>query len=390
MHGRVSFRLTRALLGATWIGLAAVAGCGGGGDAGGTGEDGTTSGREVPATLGKQLAEANRISSIEGDIKQEQARFVELARQYEQKTGQKLQGIELSPDQQKMLQDMLQQEKDVSYSGLIQDILDRQKKIDDLEGQIDKLKGSLPKPLVVQKGETHYKIALRWLTEEKGLSKQDAEKLIKRAMLSDHLAQGHEVWNFYEDGVFASAVTQGSARISPYLLNLSYERKITSQRDDAVARADQLAAEMDVLTAQRDQLQSDIVRLEEQRAQLQVERDQYAQRTTELETFTASTRYYIDTKRNLKEAEILEGQKLVNTRPELFDRSLDLRNENRIVVRASDHDLKKVSDATILPNQLFLKKRDYTVEVSSDKQRLTIDLANADKFTNASFVVLVK
>ncbi len=364
-----------------------MSGCGEGGEE--AKEDGS-GGRDMPATLGKQLAEANKISGMEGDIKQQQAQFIALAKEYEKKTGQKLDGVQLNADQQKMLQEMIQNEKDVSYSGLIQDILDRQKKIDELNGQIQEIKGRLPQPITVQKGETHYQIALKWLTEDKGVAKDEATKLIKRAMLSDHLAAGHEVWNFYEDGVFATAVTQGSARISPYLLNLSYEKKIIGQRDDALTKVDQMTAEMAVLEQTKNQLQADVSRLEDERSVLITERDTLTVRKDELETHIASAHYYVDTKRALKDAEILMGKKLVNIKPELFNRTVDLRADDTIVIRASDYDLKKIGDATIFPNQLFLKKKDYTVTLSEDRQKVVLKLSNEEKFTNASFVILVR
>ncbi|MDP7113323.1 MAG: hypothetical protein QGH45_15235, partial [Myxococcota bacterium] len=78
----------------TTLGLALVlGGCGAGGDE--EDADVIVSPSGTPETLGKQMADANRIAGIEGDIKQEQADFIKLAEQYKEATGQSLKGIEL-------------------------------------------------------------------------------------------------------------------------------------------------------------------------------------------------------------------------------------------------------------------------------------------------------
>lgn len=361
----------------------------------GTSEDGSAdiyvSPEGTPETLGKQMADATAISAKDGAIKDEQAEFIKLAKQYEEATGQKLKGIELSQAEMEMLRNKLENEEDVSYEGLIKDLLQRQEKIDELRAEIEELKGRLPMPVTVKRGDSHYAIAMDYLTNEIGLEEKEAKKAIERALITDRIVPGHEIWHFYEDGVYGTSVTQGSARVSPYFLNVQHEKKITTERDDAQDLAAHLQSELEILEHQRDELTAELEILERQYDAVVEERDVLEDENVEMETHMSSAHYYVDTQANLAKDGVVKigGKKLKDYDPNLFIYTIDLRDDDTIRLAASAFDRNAILGAEILPNDLFVKNKDYSVD-TSDKQRTVITLHNRDKFENQRFVVVLR
>jgi hypothetical protein len=114
-----------------------------------------------------------------------------------------------------MLEDMLRQEQDVSYQGLLKRIIERDDEIAKLHEEVDKLQRVLPKPYDVKRGDNHYKICFKYLTDVEKVPKDSTDKLIDRVALIDELVPGFQIWLYFKDGVFGTFVTQGKARISP-------------------------------------------------------------------------------------------------------------------------------------------------------------------------------
>ena len=138
--------------------------------AGEAGAEGSLGGIGVEEdALAAQLGSANQIAAAEGQIKQEQARFLELSRQFEEKTGQKLAGIQLGEDQRALLTTMLASEKDVTTQGLLQEILDGRKHLDEIKDQISQLKQQLPTPDKVKRGDSHLGLSVKYLMNTHGL-----------------------------------------------------------------------------------------------------------------------------------------------------------------------------------------------------------------------------
>jgi len=370
------------------LGLVAVA-CGG--DEGDGSADFVISPSGTPETLGKQMADANSITGLEGQMKEEQAEYISLAKQYEEATGQSLKGIELSRREGEMLRKKLENEEDVSYSGLIRDILSKQERIDELRAEMEEIKSRLPLPVTVSRGDTHYGIAMDYLTNQIGLSEEEARKAIEKALITDRIVPGHEIWNFYENGVYGTAVTQGTAKVSPYFLNVQYERKITSERDAAQELATHLQAELEILEHQRDELTADLEALEMRHATVVAERDELFDENVVMETHMSSAHYYVDTQANLRQEGIVRvgGKRLKDYDPSLFIYSIDLRQDDSIVLAAGAFGKNAINGAELLPRDLFVKNQDYTVD-TSDKSRVRIQLYNLDKFENQNFVVVLR
>lgn len=134
-------------------------------------------------------------------------------------------GQTLTPEEEKTLRELLQNEKDVSYQGLLQQVIDKNRDISSLRDQLADLQAKLPKPYDVKRGDTHYKLCVKYLTEIEKLPRASADSLVDRVALITDLVKGFQVWFFYKDGVFGTFVTQGTAKISPSRLARITRRK---------------------------------------------------------------------------------------------------------------------------------------------------------------------
>ncbi len=121
----------------------------------------------------------------------------------------------LNKDQLKLIQSMVETEQNLTYKGLLNQIIDKNQQIEQMASELTELKAKLPKPYVVVAGDTHYKVARDFLTKEKGLSVEAANKLLDETALIDEMVPGFQVWLYFNDGAFGTFVTQGTARISP-------------------------------------------------------------------------------------------------------------------------------------------------------------------------------
>lgn len=131
----------------------------------------------------------------------------------------------LNKDQLKLIQTMVEKEQDLTYRGLLNQIIDKNTTINKMSAEIEDLKSRLPKPYVVKRGDTHEKICLNFLVNEKQVPKDEAMRLIDEVRLIDEMMEGFNVWLYYNEGVFGTFVTQGTARISPNRFNRILRRR---------------------------------------------------------------------------------------------------------------------------------------------------------------------
>lgn len=120
-----------------------------------------------------------------------------------------------------------QQELPGSIDSLINDFKGTAEKVEYLGEKIEKLEKNLGSPQIVKSSDTHSELVLKYLTEEAGLSKEDAMNLMKHTALIWELEPGNNVYNLYLDGIFLTTVTQGSAKNSP-LVNQRRVRDATT------------------------------------------------------------------------------------------------------------------------------------------------------------------
>jgi len=139
--------------------------------------------------------------------------------------------------EKELLKAMFNEEKDISYSGLLKAIVQKNNEIVDLKTAINELRNQLPEPYLVKSGDTHYDIVLNYLMSKHTLSKSEALKVAWRTSLIDELLPNNEVWLMYRNGVVGSFVTQGTAPISPMTVHVLAKKKLLEQAGTSAQQA---------------------------------------------------------------------------------------------------------------------------------------------------------
>lgn len=182
----------------------------------------------------KQMEETvQQIQQLESSIQEKQNEVFSVLNDYKKKTGEDLPEVNimnLSPEQKKVLEEKIKNEKDVSIKSLLQDILDKNNDIQNLNAKVQELEALLPKPHLVEKGENHYQIAMNFLLNEKGVDKARAMELVERTALFEPIVPGFKVWNFYAEDEYGTFITQGSAPISPNQIQRKVKKSWSTPR----------------------------------------------------------------------------------------------------------------------------------------------------------------
>ena len=121
----------------------------------------------------------------------------------------------LTKEELKIIQEKVNKEQDLTYKGLLGDIISKNQQIEKMSADMEELKSKLPKPYVVKAGDSHYKVCMEWLTKDKNLSREDANKLLEEVATIDEMVPGFNIWLYYNDGTFGTFITQGTAKVSP-------------------------------------------------------------------------------------------------------------------------------------------------------------------------------
>jgi len=198
--------------------------------------------KESP-TISGQMKEVQKIAKLEKQINEKQEKLNQMIRQYVKDGGKDLGLVvdqSLGPEQRAVLEKKLQNEEGIGYKDLISDILKQQKDIEDLKVQIQDLEKKLPTPVLVNRGDRHFDIAMNYLTKEKGLDEATAKKLVYQTNIMDELVPGFKVWNFYDNGVYGTFVTQGDAAVSPYGVIQAAKKKLVTEKNEAISQKEVL------------------------------------------------------------------------------------------------------------------------------------------------------
>ncbi len=349
---------------------------------------------------------AMKIDKLNDELKQKEEAYRQLLSEYGLKgdkklTPEQMRMLSLTPEQRNYLKKRLAQEKDSSYSAIIQEILNKDEEIKQLRKEIQDLKDKLPKPYTVQPGDNHYDICMKFLTEQKGLSPEEAQKLVERVNLLDYLLPGFEVYLFYNDGVFGTFVTQGTADMSPNQIKRYYKTKLINERDKARQEAEKLSVEVKDLEARKAELIRQLKELEQLKADMEQQisnltskNKALSQENLKKEKMLNSVFYHIDNYKSLSKKGIV-GRFLFG-RPKLkkfnavkFEKSADLREVDSITVKAEDAGLVKIHAVYIMPSH-YIKDKDYQLKIAPDKKSATIFLINPDKFRMSKVLIAVK
>jgi hypothetical protein len=341
-----------------------------------------------------------RVDKMNAQISDKEQRIMELVRKYNaghpsgefDTTG--ISNMGLSQEQSQLLASRVTQEKDISYRGLLQEVISVNSQMDKLNQELIKVRSELPAPYEVKQGDSHFKVCLEFLTD-KGVTEDQAVKLIEQTALTTELLPGFEVWNYYkkdgDDVVFGSFVTQGTAKLSPNALTRATKRRIDTERQNLIQQRNQKELEVKDLETRKNELSDQIHNLDEQRKTMMSQMEDMAKRNEGLAKQIATVNYVVGTFKDLEKQHILRKPTFGKWETDDLDRiqnpaSLDLRADNRITITASQVGLGRLAKVMVFPRS-YNDNVDYKVMISDDKQTATVLLQKPEKFQLARLVI---
>jgi len=345
----------------------------------------------------KQMQEmVGKIRTLEQDINTKQNEVFSLLGQYKDKTGQDLPHanmMDLTDEQKKVLEEKIKSEADVSIKSLLSDILEKNHEIEELKNKVMEVEALLPKPVIVQKGENHYSIAMNFLMSEKQLAKEKAIELIEKSALFDTLMPGFKVWNFYSGDDYGTFVTQGDAPISPNEVNRRAKKKLIDAKDQAISEKNQLASEITLLEEKKKEIIDQLELLSQEKQSLLSRMSELSEENTDMQDQINSIFFLADTRSELKNKKILKGgflksTKLNNVDPVLFKESVDLRHTQQIILFANTFNLSSITKITLFPS-FYKDGEDYKVSFEENGQKVVIDILKPDKLKAERVVIAI-
>jgi hypothetical protein len=343
--------------------------------------------RPIPMNMEKLLVELksardgidSETREIYGRIEQFNHKMVNIGRKPVSFSQVFLQG--LSAEEEQALDELVLQEKDPSYRGILGQVVEDMKKIRDLQNKVSQLETLLPGDGVeVKPGDTHMKLAIQYLEKEKGIPGSRARELVARLnILETSMDKGMKVHFYYDPAkdFFGTWVAQGDAKRSPLALVRAKEMKLIQEREAAVAKATNLADEKAILEEMRDNLQKEIEALESKKSQLestvsQLELDKskaeenYRVTSAKLSEHQNSVWYDADLEDRLRARGVLRTvNKVENIGEVKFANNIDLTKTKTITLKPSQFGIDHIRDVRVVPT--FLKEgRDIGVRFVED------------------------
>ncbi len=251
------------------------------------------------------------------------------------------------------------------------------------------LQSKVPVSLEVQEGDNHWEIAHNYLTETKGLSEDEANKVLKKSYLFDSLLAGFQVGNVSDGGEYSSFLSQGNAVASPGKMKRVEDTKEEAKK--VVLRNNVTLAEIEGMQQSaefKDKMmmaKKEMEALHKKNAVLEENLERYREATTELDSQLHSVYYFAGTKDSLKAS---GKTALGRVGYADFENSVDLREENTIELSAGDFNVPEIKKVEIVPKTLE-ENRDYRITIAMDGQTANIQLLNMNKFRLARLIIVV-
>ncbi len=337
-----------------------------------------------PDRLLSELKEARdsidgQTRDIYGRIQQFNQRQAAIGRKPVSFTQVFLQG--LSAEEEQALDQLVKQEKDPSYRGVLSQVVEDMKKIRELQTKVGDLEAKLPGDGIEAKGgDTHLKLAKEWLVKEQHVPETRAKELAERLNLLDGpLEAGFKVYFFYDPAkdFFGTWVSSGSSKRTPLALVRARELKLIGERDTAVAKSKDLEEKKADLEETLAKLEKEVADLEVRKANLETNVAQLVSDKTKAEDRAKTTGLELDRQRNsffyeadladrLRARGVLKTFNRVDAIGDVkFASSLDLTKEKSIILKPSQFGIDHIRDVRVVPT--FLKEgRDIGVKFADD------------------------
>jgi hypothetical protein len=283
---------------------------------------------------------------------------------------------DLNPEQRDILDQLVEQEKDVSYRSLLQKIIADRDTIRGLQEKVMHLEQTLPDKFVVAKrGDKHQKLAMEYLTSEHQLDQDKAKTLIKQVDTTDELVAGNQVWFFYDPNkdTFRTYVTQGDAGQTPVMVRRAKTRKLIQERDS--------------FKSERDVAQAEATTLGEEKTQLETEKSHLQD---EIATRENSVRYHAASNETLKNQGVLSSvlKKVQDVRGINYDESLDLREGTTITLIPQNYGLESIKSLRVLP-QIYQEGRDFAIETAVDMSSAKVVILDPEVFKGKELLLAI-
>ncbi|OGG51607.1 MAG: hypothetical protein A3F84_19150 [Candidatus Handelsmanbacteria bacterium RIFCSPLOWO2_12_FULL_64_10] len=307
--------------------------------------------------------------------------------------------LKLKDLQHQILQRMVKAEKDVSYQGLLDEIGRQDTEISRLNNEIAAIQARLPEPVVAKRGDTHYNLSMKFLTEKKALPSEKAKEILDKMAVVEDVVPGFQVWMMYDEttGVFGSFVTQGTAPISPRRAQVRSKRALMARIEKAQEGQKKAEAQVETLVSEKAELQQQMeqtasaLQAQVESARREKEEAQRLAEAKERERLEAERRlnsffYTVGNLDELKRRGVVKGGGVGQAGGDPFSESLDLRLDTVVSLSAGDAGLGRIGSVKVFPSSLR-KGRDYDIFYGSDRQLATVKVLNREAFLQARRVV---
>jgi hypothetical protein len=274
----------------------------------------------------------------------------------------------LSAEEEKALDDLVRQERDPSYRGVLAKVVEDMKTIRGLQDRVAELESLLPgEGIEVKPGDTHLQLARTYLVEQHGIPDTRAKELVERLNIMEQGLQQGNLVHFYYDPArdfFGTWVAQGAAKSAPLAVTRARRMNLIRERDQAIARADDLEEKKTALLEVKASLEMDIEQLEKRKsilesnvAQLEGERNaaiaEVEERKAELAVQKNSMFYEADLAERLRARGVLQVFNKVEKIGDVqFGSSIDLSQNKTITLDPSQFGIEKIKDVRIVPDYL--------------------------------------
>jgi len=251
------------------------------------------------------------------------------------------------------------------------------------------LQNKVPTAWGVQEGDNHWKIAYSYLTDKKGLSDEEAKKVLKSAYLFDTLLTGFQVGNVSDGAEYSGFISQGDAVASPGKMKRVGDTK--KEAEKVVLRNDKTLAEVDTMKLEADMkdkmmmIKKEMEALQKTNAWNEERAEKYKEIGTDFESKLNSVYYYAATKDSMKASGKTDIGSMGYSD---FQDRVDLREDDVIGLSAGDLNIPMIKKLEIIPKTLR-EGLDYRIEIAAGGQSANIYLLKKDKFRLARIIIAV-
>lgn len=273
-----------------------------------------------------------------------------------------------------------------------EEITELQKRNADLESQI-------PMPHEVQKGDSHWKVAYNYLTQQKGLSVEETVSKLADTLLYHPIMVGFEVWNYFHDDTYGSFITQGTATISPGTVMRLKRKEAKEEKSGLESQIENLQNKKQDLADKLVQMQknheTEKNELSDEISTLRNDLNEALGKSQDLEEKLNSVYYLAGSREELKDQDKIKGSflgicgtRIKDVNFADFPNRIDLRDTDIITLNASDLGVSQIKKVRLLPK--YLKEgKDYRVEIAGDRRSARVVLLDKEKVRLARLIIFL-